>query len=246
MIQLFLTSSPFTLPGKPLNESNRFSERLSSCAKTNRKALMITSNPNDTEFTEGFSGAVRYTMELSGISFDDYSILDGRNKAKAKRLVQESDFLILAGGHVPTQNAFFTEIGLRELLRVFSGTVFGISAGSMNCADVVYAQPEAEGEAADPNFVKYLSGLGLTKTILIPHNNDIKDNILDGKKLFEEVTYPDSIGREFIAICDGSYLYSDGVTERICGEAYLISNGKIKKLCGNGEEITIDMLQGEI
>lgn len=72
--------------------------------------------------------------------------------------------------------------------------------------------------------------------MLIPHYQDTKDNILDGKRIFEDVTYPDSIGREFIAICDGSYLYSDGANEMICGEAYLIKDGSLVKLCGNGEE----------
>ena len=72
--------------------------------------------------------------------------------------------------------------------------------------------------------------------MLLPHYQNTKDNILDGKKLFEEVTYPDSYGRQFIAICDGSYLYSDGKSERICGEAYLIKDGKIIKICNDGEE----------
>ena len=63
-----------------------------------------------------------------------------------------------------------------------------------------------------------------------------KDRILDGKKLFEEVTYPDSFGRQFITICDGSYLYADGIAERICGEAYLIQNGTIRKICDEGKE----------
>lgn len=237
MKQLFLTSSPFTQPGKALNDRNKFVERLSACSR--RKALMITSDPSDTGFTEEFSGAIRFTMELSGIVFDDYSVLDGRNKEHADELVRASDFIILAGGYTPTQNAFFNEIGLRESMKDFDGTVFGISAGSMNCADVVYAQPEDEGETEDPAFVKFLSGLNLTKAMLIPHYQDIKDRILDGKKLFEEVTYPDSIGRQFIAICDGSYLYSDGITEKICGEAYLIKDGSIRKICDAGQEYTI-------
>lgn len=70
----------------------------------------------------------------------------------------------------------------------FDGTVLGVSAGSMNSADVVYAQPEEEGEAADPTLKKFLRGLGLTKTMLIPHYQDTKDNILDGKRIFEDVT----------------------------------------------------------
>jgi len=197
---------------------------------------MITSDPDDMGLTQGFSDAIRYTMELSGFVFGDYYILDGSNKEQTKELVVSSDLIILAGGHVPTQNRFFTEIGLRELIAGFDGTVLGVSAGSMNSADLVYAQPEEKGEAADLTFEKFLRELGLTKTMLIPHYRNTKDNILDGKRVFEDVTYPDSIGREFIAICDGSYLYSDGANEMICGEAYLIKDGSIKKICENRAE----------
>ncbi|MBP5575806.1 MAG: Type 1 glutamine amidotransferase-like domain-containing protein [Treponema sp.] len=232
--KLFLVSSPFTEPGKPLNEKNKFVERLLKCE--HKSALMITSAPDDIGFTEGFSNAVKYTMELSGFTFDDYKILDGRNKAHAKELVGSSDLIILGGGHVPTQNAFFTEIGLKDCMKGFEGTVLGISAGSMNAASTVYAQPEEEGEASDPKFRRFLEGLGLTDVMLLPHYQDTKDSILDGKKLFEEVTYPDSYGRKFVAICDGSYLYSDGSAEKICGESYLIQDGSIRKICGTGEE----------
>ena len=236
MRYLFLTSSPFGEQEATLNEKNRFAERFTRCAKQNHNALMITSYPADIEFTERISYDIRHTMELAGIDFERYTILDDRNKVDAKDLVRESDFIILAGGHVATQNAFFTEIGLRDLLVHFAGTVLGISAGSMNSADIVYAQPEEEGEAADPGYEKFIRGLNLTKTMLIPHYQEIRDHILDGKKLFEEVTYPDSAGKQFIAICDGSYLFSDGVTERICGEAYRIKDGKIELICEDGAE----------
>ena len=211
--QLFLVSSPFTEPGKPLNENNKFVERLLKCE--HHSALMVTSAPSDIRFSESFSYAIQHTLALSRITFENYIILDDRNKMDAQELVAASDFIILGGGHVPTQNAFFAE---------------------MNAASIVYAQPEEEGEAADPNYRRFLKGLGLTNVMLLPHYQDTKDRILDGKKLFEEVTYPDSFDRQFIAICDGSYLYADGTAERICGEAYLIQNGTISKICDEGKE----------
>ena len=236
MKQLFLTSSPFLGEGKPFTEKNRFLERFSECGARNRKALMITSTQADIEHTEEHASAIRETMALSGIFFENYSILDSRNKEQAKALVEHSDFIILGGGHVPTQNAFFTEIGLRDLMKHFDGTVFGISAGSMNAADVVYAQPEEEGESVDPEYKRFLKGLNLTKCMLLPHYQEVRERMLDGKRLFEDITYPDSCGRQFIALCDESYLYADGTDERICGEAYLIKDGKIKKICDTGEE----------
>ena len=235
--QLFLTSSQFAGARKPFDPANRFVERLIRCA--GQMALMITATPLDIELTEEHAYAIRDTMALTGIVFDQYRILDCRTQSQAKELVRPADFIILGGGHVPSQNAFFAEIGLRELMEDFCGTVIGISAGSMNAADVVYAQPEEEGESVDPRFERFLPGLNLTKTMLLPHYQEVKDRILDGRRLFEDITYADSFGREFIALCDGSYLYSDGITEQICGEAYLIRDGTIKKICETGEEITI-------
>jgi len=51
-------------------------------------------------------------------------------------MLYDYDVVILAGGHAPTQNAFFHKIKLKELLKIFDGIVIGISAGTMNCADV--------------------------------------------------------------------------------------------------------------
>lgn len=48
---------------------------------------------------------------------------------------------------MPTQNQFMKQLKLRERLANFHGVVLAWSAGSMNCADVVYAGPECEGEA---------------------------------------------------------------------------------------------------
>ena len=39
----------------------------------------------------------------------------------------------------------------------------------MNSADIVYSQPEEEGEAVDPAYQRFLTGLNLTKTNLLPH-----------------------------------------------------------------------------
>ena len=190
-------------------EANRFLERLSACAGTVRRALMITASPSDRDLTESHSDDIRCTLELSGFEFEDYTILDNRNRRRAKELVRSADLIILGGGHCPTQNTFFREIGLRKLMADFDGTVFGISAGSMNAADV------------------------------IPHYQETWDKILDGQRLFEDITYPVSAGTRFFVLCDGSYLYSDGITERICGEAWMIKNGKLKKICEDEEEYVL-------
>lgn len=208
--ELFLVSSPFSEPEKPLNAENKFVERLCQSLKGVNKALFITSDPDNIEFTEDFSFAIRETMKITGIVFDEYTILDSRNHESARELVLDSEFIILAGGHVPTQNRFFEQINLREAMEQYNGVVLGISAGTMNSADIVYAQPEIEREASDKTYKKFLVGLNLTKCMILPHYQDTKNQILDGKRLFEEITYPDSHGKTFYALPDGSYLYSTG------------------------------------
>ena len=59
--------------------------------------------------------------------------------------------------------------------------------------------------------------------------NLIKNEYLDGKRLFEEITYTDSFGRAFITLNDGCYLYGDGQYEIVYGESFIISDGTIKK-----------------
>ena len=49
------------------------------------------------------------------MKFESYTVLDRRNQNDAAKLVKSSNFIILGGGHVPTQNQFFGEIRLKEL-----------------------------------------------------------------------------------------------------------------------------------
>ena len=48
--------------------------------------------------------------------------------------------------------------------------------------------------------------------------------------LFEDITYPDSMGREFFALVDGSYVLIHDGEEELCGEAYLIKDGTVTGL----------------
>ena len=225
---LFLTSSPFVGKGLPFNSENEFTSRMQRAVQKYNKALFITASPDDEEETDAFAYGIKYTAEISGMTFESYNVLGRRNQNDASKLVKESDFIVLGGGHVPTQKKFFDEIGLKELLNDFEGVIFGISAGSMNSATEVYAQPELEGESVNPDYIRFFPGLGLTNTQLLPHYQYTKDILLDGKKLFEDITYSDSVGHEFIAIPDGSYLYSEDGKEEIMGKYFVIRNGMIK------------------
>ena len=234
----FLTSSSCT-PGLPsLNPANGFVAELKQALKEPVHALFITSAPDDVVFTDSVAVSTRENFGNSGIVFETYNQLDRRNMEQAEEFVKQANLIVLSGGHTPTENFFFADIHLKELLEDYEGVVVGISAGSMNSAEVVYAQPEEPGETLDPDFEKFLPGLGFTKIQIIPHYQMIKDYRLDGKKLFEEVTYPDSVGHTFHALPDGSFVFGiRGGREELRGEAYEIKDGALTQVSRVGDVI---------
>ena len=235
----FLTSS-HNIEGQPdLNPANGFATELLNAVPRPCRGLAICSDPDNYERTDLFCGSVREGFEVSGVVFSDYQILDGRNQNKAAELVRGAELIILMGGHVPTQNRFFGEIRLRELLDNYDGVIVGISAGSMNSSDVVYAQPDLEGEAVSPDYQRFLPGLGLTKTMILPHYQKNKDDVVDGLRIYEEIAYPDSMGRKFYVLPDGSYLYLRNGREELRGEAWLIEDGSMRKISKTGDVVVL-------
>ena len=230
----FLTSSPFAPDAPVLSNENGFLERLRAALPGPAAGLFICSDPDRYDFTDRIAEDMRFALTDAGVSFTDYAVLDGRNAEQAPAPVRRAGLIVLAGGHVPTQNAFFRRIGLRGLLRGWTGVLIGISAGTMNCADTVYAQPEEPGEALSRDYRRFLPGLGVTQTMLLPHYQKEKDTMLDGMRLYEDITYPDSLGRCFYAMPDGSYLLGRNGEEALYGEAWRIADGVIRKVAERG------------
>ena len=178
---------------------------------------------------------------MSGLSVSSAAVCDGRRPELVKSL-SEFDVIILSGGHVPTQNAFFEAISLDHYIRGFTGIVIGISAGTMNCAITVYAHPELEGEAVDPDYQRYCKGLGLTEYMILPHYQKIKNDVLDGLRVFEDIAYPDSMGKRFYALCDGSYILQEGCCAVLRGEAYEIADGVLTKISSDNDIVDLKEL----
>lgn len=202
------------------------------------KVLFIAANPNNIEKSESYRNAFSYAFPFHNMPIETFTICDCRNENIVEQLA-DYNVIILSGGHVPTQNIFFQRISLKEKLDSYKGIVIGISAGTMNCAENVYAHPELEGEAVDPKYQRFIPGLGLTKRMILPHYQMIKNDTLDGLRVFEDIAYPDSIGREFYALNDGSYILSENGIETLYGEAYRIKDGQISKICGNEESVML-------
>lgn len=237
----FLTSSPcvYLAPRAILNPENSFLDNLFSCLPPQPRCLFICSAPDDYGFTDRVSAEMAAAFHEAGMHFSKLEKLDRRNQKKAQLLIWQSDLIILSGGHVPTQNEFFREIGLKELLRNYQGVILGISAGTMNAAARVYAQPEEEGESA-AEFCRFLPGLGITSLNVLPHYQQVKDYFLDGKRLFEDVTYADSYGECFFAFVDGTYLLIEDGQTTLYGEAYCLRDGVMEQISESGDIVVIE------
>lgn len=234
---LFLTSSPCVIgaPRVILNPANGFVDRLMNALPQWPRLLIVASDPEDHSGTCHFGNEMVHALREFGIPCGGFNILDGQSAEFAPFLTATSDLIILMGGHVPTQNAFFQEICLREILADYEGVVMGISAGSMNCADVVYAQPEEPGESIDPEYQRYLPGLALTNVNILPHYQQVKNNMLDGQRLYEDITYADSMGKVFYVLVDGSYYYQDEESAAFFGHVSRLSDGILEWISAEGE-----------
>lgn len=235
-MNLFLTSSPYLYQHDPatLNTANGFADRLREALPHRPKTLFVCSDPNNHDMTMEFIRITKDAFGRAGIPLGRCTALDLKNARWAYRLVAESDFIVLMGGHVPTQNAFFHKIRLRRLIKKFEGTIMGISAGSMNAAEEVYSQPEETGES-NPSFQRFLTGLGLAQINILPHYQQVKDYMLDGKRLYEDVTFADSMGKTFHVFPDGTYYHQNEEEQAIYGEFWRLSDGIMEHLGLDGE-----------
>lgn len=205
----------------------------------NARGVIMSSDPDGYTVNDGVRDIMSESFAMSGFCLRELLVCDGRNADKAEEFLKESEFVILAGGHVPTENRFFHEIGLRALMRVYEGTVIGISAGTMNCAGTVYAPPELDGEALAPDYERYLKGLGLTDVNVFPHLQYLRSVELDGLHMVRDIALPDSLIRPFYGLNDGSYILSQNGVNTMYGEAYYFSKGAECKICEKERNIRI-------
>ena len=239
---LFLTSSPCIYKCSPatLNPANGFTDRLKAALPEKPRTLFVASSPDDHAKTDFYSGDMAGAFERAGIPMPGWQILDTLTADRARELIAWADFIILMGGHVPTQNVFFSRIGLRELLSGFPGVIMGISAGTMNAADTVYAQPEEDGESK-PSFRRFYPGLGLTTVNICPHYQEVieKNMTVDGIPIYPDITAADSMGHTFHVFPDGTYLYRDDREYAIYGKCLRMKDGILELLCEDGERINL-------
>lgn len=251
---VFLTSSfveyqPKKYVPKPVDASNGFVDNLKRYWPDHARFLVFACDPSDAGGADHVTEEMRDAFSLAGFLIEEIRCFDDRaiktyreetgcSEADAagnalKDALQWADVFFLAGGHAPTENAFMKRCGLKELINnreIFDGIFIGLSAGAVNAAENVYLPPELPEEAADPGFVKFTDGLGLTGINIMPHIEYEKTVVLDGMKLVDEILAQDSHGREIYMIPDGSYfIIRNGVTE-FFGEGEIMENGRTRPL----------------
>ena len=72
--------------------------------KSNKKFILIASNPFNFEQNDKFLEMDIEALKLSGLSFDEYLILDNRNKTKIPEVLKDSSLIFLCGGNTYIQN----------------------------------------------------------------------------------------------------------------------------------------------
>ena len=233
---LYLTGSPTRFGEERFTEDNGFLADVRAslarvCGGGKPRVLLVSAAPDDIGFTDSVLQGMSACIRKSGIETASVTMLDRRNAGRAAELVAQAQWVILCGGHVPTQNRFLHELGLKKLLQGFGGVVMGCSAGSMNCAGRVYSHPELPGEATDPRYRRWLEGLGLTELQIIPHLWQVRHAQVDGLRLFEDVAFPDSWGHRFYTFPDGGYIKVEDGRSTLFGEAFEISRGAMRRIC---------------
>ena len=221
-------------------EENNWREVLHAEIGDKNNGLLIAALPNEFDMNDSMAKDMMTSFEMTGYKVEELKVCDNRNWEMLPQLIKEAQFIVLSGGHVPTQNAFFVKIGLKELIHKYEGTVIGISAGTMNCADEVYACPEEAGESIDPDYKRYIPGLGLTTINVLPHYQYLKDVMLDGVKMVDDIALKDSYRKSFIALVDGSYILVENGKSIVYGEAYKAYNGVMEKICEVNESLELN------
>lgn len=234
---IFLTSSLAVHNTSDIFKENHLIDNLLNEIPKECKVTFICSHFEDYANNDYFSNEAFESLEKIGLNLISKQVLDLRTIDLKTQLIQHSDVLIISGGHVPTQNAYFKKYGIN--LNNYQGVIISISAGSMNLAEKVYSIPEEKGEAINPNYVRYLRGLGLTNLNIIPHFQYLNTQYLDGFHMINDIALGDSVGKVFYGLDDGSYILIKNNKNTLYGIGYEIKDKIITKICDLNESQTL-------
>ena len=234
-MKILLTSSHTLGWAGDLNPANGLLDELKASLDGPIRCVMVSSYPDDVEITDRMAWEIRECFDRADLPFKEFKVLDRRTQNGVGRMLRRANFIILCGGHVPTENRFFSDLHLKWRLSSFDGVMLTISAGSMNCAETVYSSPELEGESLDPDYQIHMEGLGLTDVNILPHFQTLKKSTLDGRKLVDDIVAGHSWMHPVWCLPDGSYFLIEGDRTELRGKAYRMKDGKLRLVCHDNE-----------
>lgn len=224
---------------KKSDNSNHFIDRLKNYSTNISNLVFVASDPNCGAVTDEYAKVITDSLNLDGFEIKNVFIIDNRFNGDIEKTIAMADCVFLMGGNVPTQNAYFKEIDLKEKLKKFNGILIGQSAGSMNCASLVYTPPELDEEFEDKNFQRKITGLGLINFAIMPHMNEAE--VVDEKNhpTLLEMCLEDSFEIPHFGICDFGFIEVQDESIISYGKTFLIKDGKCKELCKSSQPIDL-------
>lgn len=190
-----------------------------------KKCLIVCASPDDHQTNDERVEAFRKSFKRAFLRFSAIDMCDSRNPRLIDHLSDYS-LVFLLGGHAPTQNRFFNDIGLKNKISDYTGVLLSLSAGSMNCAKEVYLLPEDDADFLVPLEDRFVPGLGLTDIQMIPHFQYLSTVEYEGQNLIDDFVLNESKDHQFTGICDGSFFRIDTTLRKtdFYGEGYIIEN----------------------
>lgn len=235
MNTLFLASHLFCLGrGGEILDQYKIVRNMKNNLKKQENFVFVASEPDNYEKTDVLSDLCIESFDKT-LPFKKYSVLDNRTKDHAKEMLEEADLIFLSSGNVPTQNKFFEEIGLKDILEDLDCLIVGLSGGAMNMSEIVYSPPNREGESINPTYKRFLIGLGLTKVSILPNFLERSDRCIGGKNILNEIILPDSKNYPLFALSDGAYIMQKENKITVHGYSFLIDDGDYQLLLDDGE-----------
>lgn len=234
MKKIFLTSSLGTnikvdgvkIP-KILDNSNNLIEQLKESLPHYNKIIYMASSPSNYENNDTYSSVVYESFKLSGITFNEYVLVDYRYEGNLEEEIKDASLMLLSGGDTKEEMEFFEEINLKNKLKKYEGVLLGQSAGSMNMAKKVICPPEDVNQIGE-NYI--FDGLDIININIEPHFILNIDTSLEESVLLRKELLKISDKHTLYALTDGSHIvFSDG-KYTLYGDAYIIRNRNIKKI----------------
>ena len=238
MNTVFLTSMTLENMNEISPKLNNINNFVTQLKKYHRKGfdnfIYFPSNPLTYDNNDYYANLYFRAFNNSDFRFKNCFLVDNRNYSEVHDIIKDSDIIILGGGELPRQNTFFNNIHLKQELNYYDGIIVGMSAGSMNLADIVFDFPELDEQIGNPN---YLRGLAFTDINIVPHYKLTEKNYIleSGLDAWSTYVLPHSHKINIYALVDGTHILIQSNHAEIFGEAYLVRDSIISRVCNNYE-----------